>query len=99
VAEITWTDDASRGLDEVFRYIARDSEVNAGRMVARIIRTAERLEQFPRSGRVVPEIGSDDVREVIAAPYRVIYRIESDTVRILAVQHSARRLGHIPGVI
>jgi len=47
---------------------------------------------------MVPEISRDDIRELIVPPYRLIYRIDADAVRILAVRHSAQRLGSIPGL-
>jgi plasmid stabilization system protein ParE len=57
----------------------------------------DRLSQFPRSGRIVPELGRDDIREVIVQSYRVIYRLRGDEVEILTVHHSARRLDDPPG--
>ena len=43
------------------------------------------------SGRMLPEEGKESVREVIHAPYRVIYELpESDVVVVLRVWHAAR---------
>jgi len=50
------------------------------------------LEQFPRSGRIVPEIRHDDIREVILQSYRIIYRVHPDEVEILTIHHGARLL-------
>jgi len=46
----------------------------------------------------VPEFSRDAIRELIVPPYRIIYRIDVDAVRIVAVRHSAQRLGDIPGL-
>ena len=43
-----------------------------------------------RRGRVVPEIGLPDFREIVHAPYRVIYRIDVASVAILTLRHWRR---------
>ncbi|WP_420485274.1 type II toxin-antitoxin system RelE/ParE family toxin [Iningainema tapete] len=53
----------------------------------------ERLEKFPHSGRVVPEISQEDIREIIFGSYRIVYLVVSnDEVNILTVFHSSRQL-------
>src|SRR3712207_8332183 len=47
---------------------------------------------FPYSGRIVPEIGREDIREIIIQSYRAIYRILPDDAEILTVHHGARLL-------
>jgi len=39
---------------------------------------------------MVPKLGRPEVREVIEAPYRVIYRLTADHVEVLAVVHARR---------
>jgi len=46
---------------------------------------AERLAVFPRSGRPAPEVGREDVREVILRGYRIVYQVLEDRVTILTV--------------
>jgi plasmid stabilization system protein ParE len=61
-------------------------------VVARIFATAERLLDFPDSGRSVPEFPRADVREIIHRPYRIVYRLaDADHIDILTVHHAARR--------
>jgi toxin ParE1/3/4 len=48
------------------------------------------LDQFARRGRVVPEIGLSAYREILHAPYRVIYRVDASRVLILTLRHSRR---------
>jgi ABC-type uncharacterized transport system substrate-binding protein len=43
----------------------------------------EGLETDPLSGRVVPEVGDDTVREVIHGNYRIVYRVRPDLVEIV----------------
>ena len=50
----------------------------------------ERLSIFPFSGRVVPEIGDDSVREIIYGSYRIIYHVTDKEVNIVTVIHAMR---------
>jgi toxin ParE1/3/4 len=63
-------------------------------MVRRLRREAARLEQFPRLGRVVPEYDDSTIRELIVAPYRLLYRHNErrDRVQVIAVIHGSRQL-------
>jgi plasmid stabilization system protein ParE len=47
---------------------------------------------FPFSGRVVPELGDESIREWFAYSYRIIYRVEQEIVTIAAVIHGRRLL-------
>jgi toxin ParE1/3/4 len=46
---------------------------------------ARRAARFPRSGRVVPELRREDVREVIQGNYRIVYRVTKVSVEVLTV--------------
>ena len=90
MAEVTWTNQALDDLRAVFLFIARDAPVVADLFVERIFTATARLAEFPMSGRVVPEIGDQGIREVIVQSYRVIYRVLLEEVEILTVHHGAR---------
>ena len=90
MAQVTWTEQAIDDLYTVFLFIARDALGYAELMIERVFTATERLGEFPRSGRVVPEIGRDDIREVIVQNYRIMYRVLPDEVEILTVHHGAR---------
>jgi toxin ParE1/3/4 len=61
-----------------------------------VIRATERLAIFPRSGRVIPEEGREDSREVFVQNYRIVYQLIDDTVTILAIHHGARPYPGLP---
>ena len=90
MAKITWTDQAIEDLEAVCIYIARDAPRYAELFAHRAFEAVERLENFPYSGRVAPEINQNDVREIILGSYRRFYRLLSDEVEILTVHHGAR---------
>jgi len=50
------------------------------------------LARFPRSGRKVPEFDDENIRELLAYSYRIIYRVQEDEVLISAVIHGKRIL-------
>ena len=87
--EVFWTNAAASHLDGIFTYIARDSRQYALRTVDRIARRSIQIGDFPQSGRKVPEISIEQIREVIEGPYRIIYYIKQNQIDILAVFHGA----------
>ena len=70
-------------------FIRRDKPAAAIRFRDRTETILRRLEDFPESGRVVPEFPDLPYREVIIPPYRFFYRIKGDVVWIVAVWHGA----------
>lgn len=92
---IRWTRTAQRDLDVVVDYIADDSIENALAILDRLQARAESLATAAERGRVVPELRALDVhqyREVIERPWRIVYRIESESVLVLAVLDGRRDL-------
>jgi plasmid stabilization system protein ParE len=67
--------------------IASDSPFYAGSVVRRIIELTRTLEKFPLAGRKVPEFEDENLRELIAYSYRIIYRVEAVEVIVAAVIH------------
>jgi len=92
MAHIIWTEPALNDLDEIAEYIALDKITAANRFVQNVFSSTERLEQFPNSGRKIPELKKSRYREVIVDPCRIFYRIESEKVYILYVMRSERKL-------
>jgi plasmid stabilization system protein ParE len=85
---VQWAEAAVRDLEELIRFVALDSGIDAERLLVRIESRAASLESSPGRGRVVPELwrfGMRSWRELLVRPYRLVYRIEGDTVNVLAV--------------
>jgi toxin ParE1/3/4 len=55
-----------------------------------IVGAVERLAEFPESGRIVPEFGVPHLREIIQPPFRIVYRLDKDRVRVVRVWRSER---------
>ncbi|WP_437609769.1 type II toxin-antitoxin system RelE/ParE family toxin [Sorangium sp. So ce834] len=66
---VVWTERSRDDLVDIFRFIARDNRKAAARWTARIVQHAELAATTPFGGRVVPELGRNDVREVFLRSY------------------------------
>jgi len=89
-AEVRWTDQAVADLQAIREFITRDSP-RYGRLVAeRLFNATERLETFRLSGRIVPELGRDDVREILVGEYRLVHKVSAGTVIMLTIFRSSR---------
>ncbi len=87
---VRWTPQAAEDLKAIREFIERDSP-QYGRLVAeRLFDATQRLETFPQSGRIVPEVGRDDVREIILGEYRIVYLLSGETVVLATVFRSSR---------
>jgi toxin ParE1/3/4 len=90
--KVYFTENAIEHLVNIYDYISLNSPTYAKRMVDKITRRAEQISAHPSSGRIVPEYEAEDIRELIEQPYRIIYRIKSDQIDVLAVMHGAQLL-------
>ncbi|MBC8004917.1 MAG: type II toxin-antitoxin system RelE/ParE family toxin [Verrucomicrobia bacterium] len=92
MVKIIWTSLAVSDLKIVHDYISAESKVYADRMVEKIIARVSILNNFPESGRVVPEFGQKSIRELLEGNYRIVYRIHPNHIGIARIHHTARLL-------
>jgi toxin ParE1/3/4 len=72
---VNWSQRARADLKAVHDYIAKDSPQNA-KAVAREIRgRADGIEAAPLGGRKVPELNDEQVREIPAYSWRILYHL------------------------
>ena len=93
--QVLWTHTAQQDLSEIINYIAQDSVEDALAIMGKLVTKAALLIALPNRGRVVPELlhtGISQYRELISAPWRIIYRVENQKVLIMAVLDSRRDL-------
>ena len=87
---VRWTEQAVEDLRAIRSFIERDSP-RYGRLVAeRLYDAVSRIEQFPASGRIVPELEREDLRELVVGQYRIVYRLEAESAVLLTVFRSSR---------
>ena len=89
---IIWSPLALDRVSEIAGYIAQDKPSAAEKWVKAIFSKVEQLEVSPELGRIVPEIGNSQFRELIYYNYRIIYRIEKIRISIVTVRHGSQIL-------
>lgn len=89
---VVWSEEAARDLELIAEYVGRDSLAYASSVVRKLVDAGHTLEQFPFSGRAVPEVAKPALREIIVYSYRVISRATPYAITILAVIHGRRFL-------
>ena len=89
---VVWTEPAWSNLQAAADYIAQDSPRYASSLVREARDASRSLARFANRGRVVPEIGNPDVRELFVWRYRLVYHVSDQEVEVLAFIHSARDL-------
>jgi addiction module RelE/StbE family toxin len=87
---VKWSNPAKLDLKQIYDYIARDSKFYAKKVSQEIFEKSEKLNSFPEVGRIVPEIGDSNIRELIIYSYRLIYEIFPNKIEILALIHGKR---------
>ncbi len=93
MAQLIWAPQALNDVAAIGEFIASDAPRTAQKFVQRIFDSVERLERFPFSGGIVPELGNENFREILFKTYRIIYRVrDKETVEIVTVYHCARLL-------
>jgi toxin ParE1/3/4 len=92
MVEVRWTPQAADDLEVIADFISVDSSHYASLFVIDVLDATQRLENFPRSGRIVPESNDPIIREIILGNYRIVYRVKPDLVEILTVYHGTRLL-------
>lgn len=90
--KLSWSPEALEDIEAIASYIERDSPWYAQTVASKIISVAEAIPEFPEIGRIVPELGIGNIRERFVYSYRLIYRIESTHILIVAVIHGSRLL-------
>jgi plasmid stabilization system protein ParE len=83
--KVRWTPRAAEDLVAIARYIAEDNPTAARTHAARLKAIAESVAHFPNRGRVMPEVGRPDVRELLEGNYRIVYRVFGDRCDILTL--------------
>jgi len=61
--EIKWSPRAASNLEEICDYIAKDSQYYAILFAKKVTNIVKAIPQFPKSGRIVPEYGDENLRE------------------------------------
>lgn len=86
---VRWTATALQDLEELHAFIAADRPEAADRTVDSILHALETVARFPESGR--PGTRVKGTRELVLAPWLIVYRVHSGVIEVLSVIHGARK--------
>ncbi|MBS4051930.1 MAG: type II toxin-antitoxin system RelE/ParE family toxin [Methylomonas sp.] len=92
---LNWSREAIEDLNSIGEYIAKDSIFYARSVVRKVFTTAKQIPDAAELGRIVPEIGDQNIRERFVYSYRLVYKIEDTQVLIVAVIHGKRLIENI----
>lgn len=90
--KVDWTEPAIQDLESIRTYIAKDAEYYAIRFVEKVIEAIDGLQDLPLRGRLVSEAEEENIRELLFQNYRIIYRVEAESISILTIIHGSRDL-------
>lgn len=92
---VDWAQVAQRDLLAIIDYLAERDPDAAASTLDKLERRAAALRRTPKRGRVIPELERlqlREYRELIVAPYRLVYRVSGKRVLVLGVLDSRRNL-------
>jgi len=87
---IIWSIPARKDLQLIHQYIAHDSKLYAKHVIRDITNKVEVLLELPRIGKMVAEIGEENVREISIYSYRIMYELIGEVIYIHGIIHKRR---------
>ena len=86
---------AQNDLEEIYTYIAADSPGNAAAFVFALEKQILSLATMPERSPLIPENSffGTRLRHLVYKKYRVVFRVQNETVFVLRVIHGSQLLG------
>ena len=99
MATVRITEQAWSDLDAILDYYDQSAPGFSEVFEEEVVEKIRRLEDVPRMGRIVPEIGDEALRKLIHRSYRIVYYVdtEDETVEVLTIFHSSQQFGGMDG--
>jgi plasmid stabilization system protein ParE len=91
--KVTFAAVAVSDLVEIRAYYTGQGVPEVGeRLLGEILNLVESLSLHPDKGRIVPEFGRSNLRELIHPPFRIVYRRDQTRARVVRIWRSERLL-------
>ena len=90
--KVVWSKEALQRLLDIEEYIAEDNVTKAIEFTDFLVSQSLKIEDNPKIGRVIPEFGDEDIRELLIKGYRLVYRPGAGRIDILTVFEGHRRI-------
>ena len=81
--ELIWSPQSLQDIEDIGHYIAEDQPNRAKLFVEELIKSVERLSEFPESGKIILE--NPIFRQVVHQKYRLIYQVRINKILIITV--------------
>jgi toxin ParE1/3/4 len=91
MVEVIWTTRATEEIAHIAEYLEQYSAHYASIIVKKLYNKVGVLRQFPKIGRMIPELQEERYRELIEGNYRIMYEmLDDEVILIQRVLHSSR---------
>jgi toxin ParE1/3/4 len=94
MSRVLYSPASDRDIDEIWRYIAQDSVLQADRLIAKFRTKLQHLAEWHTMGRPRPELG-ESCRSYPFRKYCFYFRPHDDGIEVIRILHSARDLDQI----
>ena len=81
---------AMEDMRSIKAFIGKDNPQAAVRTIKKFKAAVKHLEEFPNSGRIIPESNNPQLREVIVSNYRIMYQLSKFMINIFAIYEGHR---------
>jgi toxin ParE1/3/4 len=90
--QVVLSGSARSDIRDIVRYISVEDPQQGLSFGRFLLRHARSLGQFPLRGRAVPEFEDENIRELIAKAYRIVYRLNHDEhlIEVIRFWHAGR---------
>jgi len=92
MVEIRWSPLATDDFESIIIYYEKTAPRFAQNFAKKIIYIIEDLSKFPKMGRIVPELKSAEIREILYRNFRIIYRLKENFLELARIIHGSRIL-------
>ena len=92
---VNMTQTAENDLNDIIMFIAQNNPQTAIKIMEKLQAKISTLDHFPNRGAYVPELLARNIKEyrqIIEAPWKIIYKVDKKTVNILTIIDSRRNL-------
>jgi toxin ParE1/3/4 len=90
---VTLSESALQDLQNIQQYYLNQGSTKiAEQLLEKIFAKLELLADYPEMGRIVPEFNINTLRELIHSPYRIVYRYESQHIKVIRIWRGERLL-------
>ena len=87
--------EAEADIDEIGRYISRDSPTRAASFMQELLAACHAVGQFPSAAPIMAGQAGGELRRKVFGRYLIFYRVTPTLVEIVRVLHGARNVQRI----